>query len=432
MISPVESPFILPQRRNAILKQMPPKSYTILEGAKDIKRNSDVSNKFRQDSSFSYITGYNEPGAKFVMFHDTGEEILFVNRQAPGMEVWMGEEKSFEDIKTETGIQTVVDMRSYDMIMEKHVEDQVLVSMKDNINELRVFKDKDDIRKHREAIKITAGAFEKALAVARPGMTEYQLASIIENEMFQLGAFHTCFPTIVASGKGTLILHYPLETQYDKNKKLKMGDIVQLDFGAEFGLRGADVSRVFPVSPHFSPEQRTLYEIVADVQDDSISCCFPNRHFNEIYLRSLIRLTDNLIQEKVIKRGYSVDQVIGQGLHQYFYPHGLSHFLGMDVHDVGRVTEDPNKKLGPADLTNPFRYFLRNRRLQKDMLITVEPGAYINPHPMFNQRFVGIGMRIEDDVLITDERYEVLTSEIPKGSLDIQKRRNSATLNDYK
>lgn len=435
MVDLLESPLTLKARRDNVLDQMDAGTYAIMDGAKSNTRNSDVSNTFRQESSFYYLTGHDNAGARLALFKDNGESILFVSRYSPNLAVWVGNQPSYEEIKEATGVDRVVDVKSFNLIMDDNrplTKGRTKTDISDIVKELRVFKSDDEIEKHREAANITAKAFDSALRGFSPDMTEFQAAMLIEYAFNQKGSIRTCFPTIVASGANGLVLHYPQEMQYSNMKKLAEGDLVLVDFGAEFGYRGADVSRTFPVGKEFTTEQRVVYDIVLQVQNNCIDRCVAGTASNDLYMFSLEKLTEGLLSEGIITGNYSTQEVIGRGLHQFFYPHGLGHMLGMDVHDVGRITEEVGKDIGKPSFDDPFRYYLRDRILREGMVTTIEPGVYVNDHPMFDPRFVGIAVRIEDDIQILAKGNENLTSAIPKEPEKLMEMRAQAYDNSFK
>jgi Xaa-Pro aminopeptidase len=245
------------------------------------------------------------------------------------------------------------------------------------LTQMRARKDTAEIRLIQRAVALTERAFHRLWKEARPGMGEWELRAILEAAMCQLGADAVAFPSIVAAGSNACILHYTAARH-----RVRHGDLVLVDCGAEYAGYAADITRTFPISGRFSPEQRILYEAVLEAQDSALAACAPGVPFREPHRRAYAVLERRLRELGIIHTEEEVRR---------YFPHATSHHLGLDVHDVG-----------PTDTLRP------------GFVITVEPGLYIPPGSPCEQRWWGIGIRIEDDVLITDTGAVVLSASLPR------------------
>lgn len=358
---------------------------------------------FEQDPNFYYLTGVEEPGAILVLApkEHSRKEILLLPPRNPEEERWTGERPSlgkkledslgFEYVGRTSGLgyilngyldhtnvlcylsspvsytsPTPADLNLYRDVSAR-VPGTSIKNMSHLIRDMRVIKSDEELSEMQKAIDITGGGFKKAALAAKPGMSEREVQDVIENEFKARGARRLAFPSIVATGKNTTILHY---TRNDA--KVKDGDLFLMDIGAEFDHYAADVSRTIPVSGKFSSEQRKIYEIVLKAQKAAMAKIKPGAY----------------IREDVHEAARRVIEEAGYG--EYFI-HSTSHFIGIDVHDVG-------------DYGQP---------LQAGMVISVEPGIYVPE--------TGIGVRIEDDVLVTKTGCKVLTAGIPREIDEIEK-----------
>lgn len=356
----------------AIVRSAEPRSI-----AGDYPQDSD----FRQSNDFFYLTGLETPGSILVLVARAGgggQEILYLPPRDPREERWTGPRLGPGPEAAElTGI---VDVRSSEgaaaeiealLRTESPTGDTVAVGP--HLAALRLVKDADELRRLRRAAEITAEAIREGMRATRPGMWEYELEAVIEYTFRRSGAERVGFPSIVASGPNSTILHY------DKNRRqMQAGDLVVTDVGAEFGYYTADVTRTFPVSGRFTPRQRALYELVLGAQQAAIDAVRPG-----ITLGQLDAIARRYMRER------SGTLCGDAGCDRYFV-HGLSHWLGMDVHDVG----DYSTRLAPG------------------MVFTIEPGLYLPEE--------GIGIRIEDDILVTAEGYEVLSDGVPRRPDEIE------------
>lgn len=388
---PVE---VLQARRAALLD--------LLDGApavfgsahiKSIEGDYPQDSDFRQDNDFFYLTGL-ESRESWLTFNlgAPGEVVLYLPRRNPGEERWTGPVLGPGPEATErTGIPSVQSAEAFVPRLRQlpagervrvspgHVANQLLLeSVLEEarlrpepaaplLARLRLVKDAEELRRLRTAVRITAESIREVWRAAEPGMHEYELEAVVEFGFRRRGAERVGFPSIVGSGPNSTILHY------DKNRReTRAGDLVVMDVGAEFGYYSADLTRTFPVSGRFTPRQRALYELVLGAQEAALAEVRPGvtvAQLTQVARRWMDRNSGELCGADPCTR---------------YFVHGLSHWLGMDVHDVG-------------DYATP---------LAPGMVITIEPGVYIPEE--------GIGIRIEDDVLVTENGYELLSGDLPR------------------
>ncbi|MBU2822719.1 Xaa-Pro dipeptidase, partial [Acidithiobacillus ferrooxidans] len=266
------------------------------------------------------------------------------------------------------------------------------------IHEMRLFKDPEEIEILRAAVGISGAGHRHGMRQCRPGMLEYELAAEIEHVFRRLGSPSVAYPSIVGGGINGCILHYT-----ENDAELRDGDLVLIDAGAEVGAYAGDITRTLPVNGVFSPAQREVYEVVLASQKVAIAAVQVGRSVTDYHDEAVKVLVDGLLELKILSG--SRDAVIEQGSYKAFYMHRTGHWLGMDVHDVGHYRS--------ADQSW--------RKLEAGMVLTVEPGLYFSPdNPSVPERWRGIGVRIEDDVLVTTGGPDVLSSEVPKEVAEVE------------
>ncbi len=392
-------------------------------------RNADVDHEFRQDSDFYYLTGFDEPDAVVVIApaHPEHRFVLFVRPRDREREVWTGERAGVEGAREiygadlafpidrlweelprcvmgartlhyALGIEPAFDQKIVEMFARLRRERRLgkvapttLVDTGVILHEIRMRKTPEDLGFMREAARITAGAHVAAMRAARPGLREYDLAALIEYLFRRQGALRTGYATIVGAGANATVLHYVRNTA-----ELCAGDLVLIDAGAEYEYFAADVSRTFPVSGRFTAPQRRLYEIVLAAQKAAIARVLPGRSFGDIHAAAVEVLVDGLLDLGFL--GAPRAEILEKELYRPFFMHRTSHWLGMDVHDVGAY------RIGEAW-----------RTLEPGMTLTVEPGIYIAAdNADVPAEYRGIGIRIEDDLVVAAGAPEVLTAGVPK------------------
>jgi len=398
-------------------------------------RNRDVDYPFRQDSDFYYLTGFNEPDALavFIPGRSQGEYILFCREFDEKKALWEGAHAGLEgaikhyaaddsfpiddidDIvsgmlenKTKVfypmGRDTDLDHSLQEWI--RHIRSQSrsgvmapaeLASIEPIVHEMRLFKSAAELKLMRYAAQISAEAHVKAMQLCVAGKYEYQVEADIVHHFMQSGLRNVAYPSIVAGGKNACTLHYT-----ENSDKLKNGDLLLIDAGAECDHYAADITRTFPVSGKFSEPQALLYQLVLDAQFAAIEQIRPNVPWNAAHDASVEVLTKGLVKLGLLKG--TVSKLIKNEKYKQFYMHRIGHWLGMDVHDVG-----------------DYKIHQEWRLLQAGMVLTVEPGLYIPEDcKSVDKKWRGIGIRIEDDVLVTKNGHEILTHEVPKTIAEIE------------
>ncbi|HEY0963900.1 MAG TPA: M24 family metallopeptidase, partial [Pseudomonadales bacterium] len=265
------------------------------------------------------------------------------------------------------------------------------------LHEMRLLKSKAEIDVMRESGQIAVRAHKRAMQVCKPGMFEYEIEAEFMHEFFRSGCTAPAYTSIVAGGANACILHYN-----ENNQKLHDGDLLLIDAGCEFQYYASDITRTFPVNGKFTPEQKAIYELVLKAQLDAIETVKPGAHWDDPHNMTVKVLTEGLVALGLLKG--EVPALIESGAYREFYMHRAGHWLGMDVHDVGDYKIDG-----------------KWRQLEPGMVMTVEPGLYISPNNMnVEERWRGIGVRIEDDVAVTRSGYEVLTAGLPKTVQEIE------------
>ena len=415
-------------RRERLLRRMG-QGVAIIPTATEKVRNADAHYRYRPNSDFYYLTGFPEPEAVLVLApgHPLGSTILFVRPRDPAREIWDGYRAGLEGARASYGADQVFSIHEINDILPGFLENQDLlfysigrnpdfdarvmhwlnqarakvragisapreiVDVDEMIHEMRLFKDDAEIELMRRAGGISGAAHRQAMRVCRPGMYEYELEAELEYVFRRLGATAPAYTSIVGGGTNACVLHY-----IENSRSLAEGDLVLIDAGAEYGGYAADITRTFPVNGRFSPEQRALYELVLASQQAALDMVRPGNPYNAYHDAAVSVLAQGLLDLGII-RG-SLEESLETGSYKTFYMHRTGHWLGMDVHDVGA-------------------YKLKGdwRPLEAGMVLTVEPGLYIAPDAEnVDARWRGIGIRIEDDVLVTEIGHDILTKDTPK------------------
>ena len=431
MTSPAQMPFA--HRRARLLEQMGDDAIAIIATRAEMYRNRDADYKFRADSSFYYLTGFAEPEAVAVL--QTGSDqpyTLFCRERNREMEIWNGlragtegalsqyaadqaftiEQLDEQIISLLSGKKRLYVRLGQDAAFDLRVTGWLkkiaanqrqggqgpveIIQLDSLLDEMRLFKDTHEIDLMRRAAQISAQAHVRAMQQVKPGMMEYQLEAELLYIFAQNGC-QTAYNSIVGGGANGCILHY-----VENNQPLKDGDLVLIDAGAELDHYAADITRTFPVNGKFSPEQKALYELVLKAQLAAIEATKPGNHYRLPHETAVQILTEGLVELGLLQG--DVDELIASESYRQFYMHGTGHWLGMDVHDVGSYK-----------LNNEWRPY------QPGMVVTVEPGLYIAPDDdSVDAHWRGIGIRIEDDVLVTESGNEVLTKDVPKTVEEIE------------
>jgi Xaa-Pro aminopeptidase len=424
------------RRRRDLMAQMEPHSIAIVPAALEKIRNRDVEFPFRQDSDFYYLTGFPEPDAVLVLLpgREHGEVVVFCRERDPTMELWNGYRAGPEGVCARYGADDAFPINDMDDILPGLIEgrERVYYAMGRNddfdrhvmqwinvirskvrsgahppgefldldhlLHDLRLFKSAAELRVMREAGKISARAHCRAMTFCQPGMYEYQLEAEILHEFGRSGSRSPAYGSIVGAGANGCILHYR-----ENDSQIRDGDLVLIDAGCELEHYASDITRTFPANGKFSKEQQALYEITLEAQFAAIATIKPGLHWNEPH-DAAVRVIAQGLKDLGLLEG-ELKEIIETETYKRFYMHRTGHWLGMDVHDVG------DYKVGDAW-----------RVLEPNMVMTVEPGIYVSPHDSeVARKWRGIGIRIEDDVVVTKKGYEILTDDVPKTVRDIEK-----------
>ncbi|WP_434678525.1 Xaa-Pro aminopeptidase [Pseudomonas sp. R1-18] len=423
------------RRRKALMAQMEPNSIAIIPAAAVAIRNRDVEHVYRQDSDFQYISGFPEPEAVAVLIpgREYGEYVLFCRERSPERELWDGLRAGQEGAIRDYGANDAFPISDIDDILPGLIEgrDRVYSAMGSNsefdrhlmewinairskahlgaqppnefvaldhlLHDMRLYKSSAEIKVMREAAQISARAHVRAMQASRPGLHEFSLEAELDYEFRKGGAKMPAYGSIVASGRNGCILHYQ-----ENDAVLKDGDLVLIDAGCEIDCYASDITRTFPVNGRFTPEQKAIYELVLKAQQAAFAAIGPGKHWNQAHEATVQVITAGLVELGLLQG--DVEQLIQDEAHKAFYMHRAGHWLGMDVHDVG------DYKVGGEW-----------RVLEVGMTLTVEPGIYISPDDHnVAKKWRGIGVRIEDDVVVTRQGCEILSSGVPKTVAEIE------------
>jgi Xaa-Pro aminopeptidase len=414
-------------RRNQLAQRLPANSVAIIASAVEVTRNGDAHYRFRQDSNFYYLTGFEEPDALLIITTGSGgQSILFNRPRNLNVEQWTGKRLGQQGALNELGMDCAYAIEQCAEELPKllagksaiyfalgcnpdletritqtfHLlKNQVrlgvnapeaLCDLEPHLSEMRLFKSAAEIELMRRAATISVGAHIRAMQFCRQVSYEYQLEAELVYEFFRHGCRSVAYDSIVGSGANACTLHYT-----ENNGKLCSGDLVLIDAAGEYEGYAADITRTFPVNGRFSPEQRSIYELVLQAQKAGIALIKPGVGFGAVQQVIVEILTAGLCDLGILQG--DVVSLIETQAYKTFYMHNSGHWLGLDVHDCGRYK-----------INNEWR------PLASGMVLTVEPGLYFTPGIKgLDQRWWGIGVRIEDDVLVTETGHEVLSAALP-------------------
>ena len=422
------------QRRRRELMQLMGGGVAVFPTAPEATRNSDVLYPFRPDSDFYYLTHFPEPAAVAVLVpgRPQGEFILFCRERDPEKETWDGRRRGLEGAVQVYGAADAFPIDDIAEILPGLLEDQDriycnmgryldfdnrllqwvneirtkvrtgisapggIIDVGHVLHELRLVKRKEEIQTMKHAARVSASAHCRAMRACRPDKNEFEIESELEYEFRKGGAHSPAYPSIVAGGANACILHYT-----DNCDRLQDGELLLIDAGAEIDCYASDITRTFPINGRYSGEQRALYDVVLLAQEAAIDQILPGTTWNRPHEAAVRVLTEGLVDLGLLVG--PIDALIENQGYQRFYMHRTGHWLGMDVHDVG------DYKVGGEW-----------RVLEPGMTLTVEPGLYVTPTDDVDTRWHNIGIRIEDDVLVTRKGCEILTTDVPKRPEEIE------------
>lgn len=422
-------------RLREFMQQLPPQSVAVIPGAREIRRNADTDYEFRQDSDFYFLTGLSEPDCVAVVApsHPTHRYILFVRPRKREEEIWTGIRAGVEGAVRDYGADAAYDIHQIGEILPRYLEEaetlyyrfglheqfdlrvigmlrtlrelvrsgvygpSTIVDPSFILHEMRLRKNEAELGHLRCAAQISAAGHVEAMRQCRPGMYEYELEAAVEYVFRKHGASGPGYPSIVGAGFNTTILHYNTNQE-----PIRDGDLVLIDAGAEYNGFCGDITRTFPANGKFTKAQRAIYDAVLHANEEVIKMVKPGVSFMALHERAVEVVAQSLVDLGLLAGDRR--EVIEKETYRKFFMHRTGHWLGMDVHDVGRYKTRDNW-----------------RTLEPGMVFTVEPGIYIAAgSENVPEEFFNVGVRIEDDIVVTENGYEVLTSDVPKDAREIE------------
>lgn len=426
------------RRREEFMRRIPG-GVAVFPAAPMFIRNNDVEHEYRQDTDFYYLTGFEEPGAVAVLAPDNEETkfVLFVQPKDREREVWTGwragEEGARRDYLADAAFtidkfeaefpklaaqadslyyrfgdasfdeRIVRFMRGFQRERQRNgTHPKAVIDPAETLHEMRLVKTEEDLRLLRRAVDITAEGHIEAMKALRPNLYEYEIEAVLRYVFRKNGSPRHGYAPIVGAGANATVLHY-----VTNNSPIKDGDLLLIDAGAEYGYFTGDVTRTTPASKRFTKEQAEIYQLVLDAQLASIQKVKPGATFQDPHDETVRVLVEGLLRLGLLEG--NAEEVIKEETYKKFYMHRTSHWLGMDVHDVA-----------------PYKVADEWRKLEPGMVLTIEPGLYIAEDlEDIDARYRGIGVRIEDDVLVTKEGNEVLSARVPKTIDEIEALMNA-------
>ena len=427
------------QKRRNNLAAMLDNGVAVISNADESSRNRDCDYPFRSDSYFHYLSGFPEPEAViFILGGNKPKSIIFCKPKDANKEIWNGyiigpeeaaKEFLFDEAYSLEEINKIAPKILKDYLPNKNIfcipETAPSKSAINNIKNLqhwfggkdikgsycdlsklldamRCLKSENEINIMQNSADIAAQAHIFAMSITKPGKYEYQIEGEILNQFMQNGARYPAYSSIVAGGINACTLHY-----IDNKSVLKDGDLLLIDAGCELESYASDITRTYPINGKFTPPQKDIYQIVLDAQKKAINQVMPGNYFDDPNKIALEVIINGLIDLKILKG--TVGEIIEKETYKEFFMHRTSHWLGLDVHDTGKYLDDP------LDEKNSNAV-----KLNANNVLTIEPGCYIKPNSSAPEEFWGIGIRIEDDVLVTTSGNKVLSADAPKEIKDLE------------
>ena len=423
------------RRRRLLMSMAGEGAIVILRAARELVRNSDVLFPFRQDSDFLYLTGCHEPDAMLVLLPDEGPDgksLLFCRERDRQKEMWDGPMLGTNGAVEQLGLDEAFPMEEADLRLRELLHDRIriyhdlgrdaefdqrligwlnefrgkarrsfhapeeIIDLGHLLHEMRLFKSRGELSVMRRAGRISAGAQLRAMQACRPELTEAHMHAELVHE-YMIHGCEPAYPPIVGGGENACVLHYTAN-----NQPLADGDLLLIDAGCELHGYASDITRTFPVNGRFSGPQRDLYEVVLTAQEQAIAAVRDGVQWDDIHDVAVEALTDGMLDLGILTGDR--EAAIEEGLYENYYVHKTGHWLGLDTHDVGDYQVDGH-----------------SRALEPGMVLTVEPGIYIRGNDeRVDERWRGIGIRIEDDVVVTRDEPEILSDRVPKAMDDIE------------
>jgi len=440
-------------RREKFMAQLPPNSIAVLRSGPERTLSNDTEYTYRQDSDFYYLTGIDENDVTAVFRPNAPDKmryVLFMPPRDVRREAWLGSRVGPEEAVKAYGADAAFPIADFNAKMRIEREygqpvggylngveklylsdgadtewlakfresfdplkpgrrggPETVVDARAIIHEMRVIKDAEDLRYIRRAAEMSAAAHRRAMAAAGPGKWEFEVQQALDGYCFANGARRMAYPSIVGSGPNACTLHYNASS-----RQMKDGELLLNDSGAEYGNYATDVTRTYPVSGRFSPEQRKIYEIVLAAQKAGFAAVKPGAAFHEVHDATVGVVVDGLLALGILKGDRA--EIIRTRAYQKFYPHGSSHWVGLNVHDAGSYQYPPG-------VERLARYGLAQTKLEPGMVLTVEPGIYIAAGAAPDPKWNDIGVRIEDVVLVTPSGMECLSCGAPREIADVER-----------
>jgi Xaa-Pro aminopeptidase len=432
----------------------------VIATAPERRRNSDSDHPYRHDSSFHYLTGFDEPAAWLVV-HASGATVLLCRERDPEHEIWDGPRLGVEAAPAALGVTQAFDVATIDAVMAAQLANQPAVWFPSGVGddvacrletwldalrararggvecpavrrdlapllaEMRLHKDASEIATMRRAAQISAGAHARAMRYcgarfrAAPGVSvrEYEIEAELLHEFRRHGAQSPAYTSIVAAGANACVLHYAAA-----DAELHAGELCLIDAGCELDGYASDVTRTFPADGRFAPAQRELYDIVLAAQEAAIAATRPGARQRDAHHAAVRVLTQGMLDVGLLDRNMvgDVDAVIASAAYRQFYMTATGHWLGRDVHDVGEYLALEEARVEQIDTMGRTVVTKPSRVLAPGMVVTVEPGLYVRPAPGVPERFWNIGMRIEDDALVTETGCVLISRDVPVGAAEIE------------
>lgn len=435
------APEVFAQRRRAVMDRVGPRAAALFVAAPMAVRSNDVEFRYRPDNDLLYLTGFEEPEAVCLLLpgHAKEEFILFLRPRDQERETWTGRRAGIEGAVEHYGAQMAYPLDQLDQKIGEYVSERehlyyafgrddrfnqrvvgwmrqwqilrprsgqgptALIDPAGIVHEMRLRKSEEELACMRQAIAIAAEGHAAALRAVRDGIYEHEIEALLDYIFRKRGGSGPAYPSIVATGANATVLHY-----ITNDRQMQTGELLLIDAGAEYGNYCADITRTFPVGERFSVPQRRIYDLVLRAQLAAIDVIRPGARIQDPHTRAVEVLVEGLLELGLLQG--SRDEIISKELYRPFYMHRTSHWLGMDVHDVGNYKVEGNFRL-----------------LEPGMVLTVEPGLYLAPENNdVDPQYRGIGVRIEDDVLVTPGGHEVLSAAVPKDPAELEALRHAA------